>query len=249
MTSASEPKPPRPYRLRKRAAAQAETHRRIVEAASELHRTIGPAATTISEVARRAGVQRVTVYDHFPDDGALFGACSAHWRELHPAPDLAAWHAIGDPGHRLRRGLRELYAWYRETEPMTANILRDAEVLPALQEILDHGLGAWLEAAVTTLAEPFADGTQVSVHGSQPSAASVQASARGSQPSGGHADRLPRRLAAALRLATAFGTWRTLSALGDDEAAELMATFVELAAPATSTPPSRRQEVHHHPVR
>jgi AcrR family transcriptional regulator len=235
MASASEPKPPRPYRLRKRAAAQAETHRRIVEAASELHRTIGPAATTISEVARRAGVQRVTVYDHFPDDGALFGACSAHWRELHPAPDLAAWHAIGDPGHRLRRGLRELYAWYRETEPMTANILRDAEVLPPLQEIVDHGLGAWLEAAVTTLAEPFADGTQVSVHGSQ--------------PSGGRADRLPRRLAAALRLATAFGTWRTLSPLGDDEAAGLMATFVDLTAPATSTPPSGRQEVHHHPVR
>lgn len=236
MKQIPDAKPPRPYRLRKRAASQAETRHRIIEAASELHRRVGPAATTISEIARRAGVQRVTVYDHFPDDGALLGACSAHWRQLHPAPDLAAWHSIGDPGHRLRRGLRELYAWYRETEPMTANILRDAEVLPALQVIVDHGLGAWLEAAVTTLAEPFAGRAQASV--------------RGSQPSGGRADPLPQRLAAALRLAIAFGTWRTLSNLGDDEAAESMAAFVEVAARIPdASQGSGRQEVHHDPIR
>src|SRR5215210_5120807 len=108
----------RKYELRKRAEQVAETRRRITEAAVELHRTVGPAATRISDVARRAGVQRVTVYNHFPDDASLFAACSAHWRALHPGPDPAAWASIEDSGERLRVGLRELYAWYRETESM-----------------------------------------------------------------------------------------------------------------------------------
>lgn len=195
--------PRRPYRLGKRAAGQAETRRRIVEATSELHRTVGPAATRISEVARRAGVRRVTVYDHFPDDASLLSACSAHWRDLHPTPDLAGWRELDVPGKRLRRGLGELYAWYRETGPMTANILRDAELLPPLRDIVDRGLGAWLDAAAETLAEPFA--------------------LRGSAA---------RRLRAALRVATAFHTWRALASLGDREAAELMSAFVEAASRA-----------------
>src|SRR5919206_2344341 len=101
----------RKYELKQRAEQLEETRRRIVEATSRLHLERGPAATTIAEVARRAGVQRRTVYNHFPDDAALFAACSAHWRDLHPAPDPASW--AGD----LRTALRELYAWYRETEP------------------------------------------------------------------------------------------------------------------------------------
>jgi AcrR family transcriptional regulator len=201
MESLSSTPTTRPYRLGKRAAGQAETRRRIIEATSELHRTVGPAATRISEVARRAGVRRVTVYDHFPDDASLLRACSAHWRDLHPTPDLERWRRFEAPAERLRQGLRELYAWYRETRPMTANILRDAEVLPPLREIVEAGLGAWLDAAARTLAEPF----------------EVGRAAR-------------RRLDAALRLALDFRAWRALASLGDREAVELAASFVELAA-------------------
>jgi AcrR family transcriptional regulator len=185
----------RKYELKKRAERLAETRRRITETTVELHRTIGPAATQISEIARRAGVQRVTVYNHFPDDASLLAACSAHWRDLHPAPDPTAWD--GD----LRTALRELYAWYRETEPMTANVLRDAQTFPALRAIVDGGLGAYLDAVREILARPFA--------------------ARG---------RRRERVDAALRAATDFHTWQALAPLGDDEAAELTAGLVELAA-------------------
>src|SRR5437016_11947100 len=129
----------RKYELKKRAERLEETRRRITEATVELHRTVGPAATRISEVARRAGVQRATVYNHFPDDATLFAACSSHWRALHPAPDPARWAEIPDGRERLRVALRDLYAWFRETEPMTANVLRDAQLLPALRQIVEGG--------------------------------------------------------------------------------------------------------------
>src|SRR5687767_12284333 len=119
----------RKYELKQRAKGVEETRRRIVAATVELHRSVGPAATRVSEIARRAGVQRVTVYSHFPDEAALLAACSAHWRSLHPAPDPAGWRAVAGAGERLRLGLQELYAWYRETEAMTANVLRDAELV------------------------------------------------------------------------------------------------------------------------
>jgi AcrR family transcriptional regulator len=136
----------RKYELRRRAEQVEETRRRIVEATVELHLTDGPAGTSIAEVARRAGVQRRTVYNHFPDDASLFAACSAHWRARHPAPDPAAWTD-------LRQGLRELYAWYRETEPMTANVLRDAEVLPSLRRVIEPALGAYAGAVRNALAK------------------------------------------------------------------------------------------------
>ena len=140
----------RKYELKKRAAQVGETRQRITEATVELHRTVGPAATQISEIARRAGVQRVTVYAHFPDESALFAACSAHWRALHPAPDPGAWLACPDPGERLRLGLRELYAWYRETEPMTANILRDVQLVPAIRPFVEDGFGGYLESCASS---------------------------------------------------------------------------------------------------
>src|SRR5919106_1127155 len=90
----------RKYELKKRAVRLAETRRRITEATVELHRTVGPAATHLNEVARRAGVQRMTVYNHFPDEVSLLRSCSAHWRALHPAPDLAGWRTVSDPGRR-----------------------------------------------------------------------------------------------------------------------------------------------------
>jgi AcrR family transcriptional regulator len=191
----------RKYELRQRAERLAETRRRITEATVELHRTVGPAATHINEVARRAGVQRMTVYNHFPDDTSLLAACSAHWRALHPTPDLTPWAAVSDAGERLRLGLRELYGWYRETEPMTANVLRDAQVLPALRAIIDGGLLRYLDQAHRILTEP--------IH------------ARGHRG---------ERVDAAARVAIDLHTWRALARLGDAEAADLAAGLIELAA-------------------
>ena len=191
------------YELKKRAEQVEATRRRITEATVELHRTVGPAATQISEIARRAGVQRVTVYNHFPDEAALFAACSAHWRALHPAPDPSEWLETADPGARLRLGLGRLYAWYRETEPMTGNILRDAELIPAMRPFVEQGLGGYLDSVRRILREPLR--------------------VRG---------RRRTRVDAALRAATDFHVWRSLAALGDVDAAHLGAGLVELAAAA-----------------
>src|SRR5215213_11124019 len=106
----------RPYRKRARAEQEQRTRERIAAATAALHGSVGPAQTTVSAIAERAGVQRATVYRHFPDDTALITACSAHWMMLNPAPDIAAWAAIGDVDERLRTALAELYAWYERTE-------------------------------------------------------------------------------------------------------------------------------------
>ncbi len=191
----------RKYELKQRAERLAETRRRITEATLELHRTVGPAATQISEIARRAGVQRRTVYNHFPDEASLFAACSERWQALHPAPDPARWLEVGDPDERLRLALYELYSWYRETEPMTASILRDAELVPALRPIIERGLGAYLEHVRRILTRAFR--------------------ARG---------RRRARIDAAGRAAVDFHLWRSLAPLGDAEAADLAAALVERAA-------------------
>lgn len=122
----------RKYQMRRRAERVEETRLRITEAAMELHGTVGPARTTVSAVAERAGVDRLTVYRHFPDEEALFQACTGHWLALHPFPDPADWASIEDPDARLERALRELYGWYRRTHPMMENFLRDGPVVPAL---------------------------------------------------------------------------------------------------------------------
>jgi AcrR family transcriptional regulator len=121
----------RSYRLQARAAAMDRTHERITHAAVQLHGTIGPAATTMSAVAERAGVTRATLYRHFANEEALFAACSADWLAANPRPDFTRWAAIADPVRRLGVGLEELYAYYRATEQMRANLLRDIAVMPA----------------------------------------------------------------------------------------------------------------------
>ena len=141
----------RAYEKRRRAESEQETRRRITEATVELHRTVGPARTTISAVAERAGVQRATVYRHFPEDGDLFAACSAHWIALHPYPALEPWTAIADPQQRTRTALGELYAYYRSVEPMLANVRRDAQLLPALRAAMG-GAGRYLAALEDILA-------------------------------------------------------------------------------------------------
>jgi AcrR family transcriptional regulator len=127
----------RKYEQRERAAGAEETRRRIAAATAELHATVGPARTTISAIAERAGVQRLTVYRHFPSDRELFAACSAHWLAGSPPPDPAPWTEIADPDERLATALRAIYRWYRANEGMIANTERDAPLLPALAEIAD----------------------------------------------------------------------------------------------------------------
>src|ERR671917_708099 len=124
----------RSYRMTKRAELEAETRRRITETAVELHGTVGPARTSISAIAEQAGVRRSTVYRHFPDEAALFEACSSHWESQNPAPDMSAWAAIDDPGERLRTALTELYAFYGRTERMMENLLRDERTMPLVAE-------------------------------------------------------------------------------------------------------------------
>jgi AcrR family transcriptional regulator len=122
----------RKYELKRRAENQATTRQRIVEAALQLHATVGPARTTVMDIAKGAGVERVTVYRHFPDDLALFSACSAHYRAQNPPPETSSWGAIDDPIERLVVALRALYAYYDQVAPMLQNVLRDAETVPAV---------------------------------------------------------------------------------------------------------------------
>jgi AcrR family transcriptional regulator len=126
----------RTYTLRKRAEQQAETRLRIVEAAVELHSSVGPAATTFSMVAERAGVQRHTLYAHFPDERSLAMACSGLVQERDPPPDAADWRAIVDRSERLATGLRAVYAWYERNASLMACVMRDAEHHPLTREIV-----------------------------------------------------------------------------------------------------------------
>jgi AcrR family transcriptional regulator len=207
----------RPYRQRKRREQQEQTRQRIVEATAALHEELGPAATTISAIAERAGVQRLTVYRHFPDERALFGACSAHWAAVHPAPDPKTWTGIGDPRARVEMACAALYAFYREGETMLAKVLHDAESIPALAERVQPFRG-YLEA----VAEGLAAGWEA-------------------------AGRTRRRLRAAAAHAADFETWRSFArqGLSDLEAAAIVAAMMAGVAAfdragVTSAPRARR---------
>lgn len=136
----------RGYRLGERAKRQEETRRRIVEATAELHAEVGPAATTISAIAERAGVQRLTVYRHFPEEKELFEACSALSEERHPSPDPAHWTDITDPRARTEAALGALYGYYAADARGLALVLRDAEELPVLREVIEPFVGflSWI---------------------------------------------------------------------------------------------------------
>jgi AcrR family transcriptional regulator len=193
--------PKRKYELKKRAEDVAETHRRITEAAIELHGTVGPSRTTLSAVAERAGVERRTLYRHFPTEDDLFAACSAHYFTANPWPDLGTWRAIRDPQQRLQRALEDLYAYYERTEPMLTNVLRDAELLDSTRDAV-----APLQAYLQEAAHILTIGRQV----------------RG---------RRRQLLTGALRHALAFSTWRSLSSngIGRSDAGELMTSLIEAA--------------------
>jgi AcrR family transcriptional regulator len=192
----------RPYRKKRRAELEAQTQLRITESAVALHGTLGPSRTSMSAIAEHAGVRRSTLYRHFPDEAAVFAACSAHWRAANPAPDLGAWAAIEDPDRRLLTALEELYAYYRRTEGMMANLYRDAEVMPNVRQRFKDFSG-YLAAAQQTLME----------------GRRVRGKARA-------------RVEAATGHAVAFATWRSLArdqGLDDAAAAELMCRLATAA--------------------
>jgi AcrR family transcriptional regulator len=197
-----EMSPKRKYELKKRAEQMGETRLRITEAAIELHGTVGPSRTTMSAVAERAGVERRTLYRHFPTEADLFAACSTHYFAAHPRPDLGDWRAIRDPQQRLERALDELYAYYERTEPMFSNVLRDAELVDFARDAMAP-LHAYLDEAV----EVLITGRHV----------------RG---------RRRQLVRGALRHALAFSTWRSLSTngIGRSDAAKLITELVEAAA-------------------
>src|SRR5262245_43292996 len=192
----------RKYELKRRAEEMVETRRRIAKAAADLHGTIGPARTTLSAVAERAGVQRHTVYRHFPTEADLFAACSAHFFTTNPWPDPEPWRAIGDPRRRLTRALNELYAYYEHAEPMLSNVLRDVELLDALRPAIQPLQDFLAEAAEILAAGRPAHGPRRHV------------------------------LTAALRHALDFQTWRSLTAdnrITRAHAVELASAPVEAA--------------------
>jgi AcrR family transcriptional regulator len=192
----------RKYTKRRRAESEQETRQRITEAAMNLHGSIGPAKTTISAVADRAGVQRATVYRHFPDEESLFTACSGHFAAMNPPPDLTAWGDEKDVDARLRRALTEMYSWYARTEPMLENVLRDAPRVPAMGAAVARRL-AYLEMVIDAVLT--------------------------GRRERGHAR---RRVKAAITHAFEFPTWQSLvreNGLKDAEAVSLMAAMVEAA--------------------
>jgi AcrR family transcriptional regulator len=190
----------RPYRMTRRAELEEQTRKRITASAVALHEERGPARTPISAVAERAGVRRSTVYRHFPDEEALFAACSAHWRAANPSPDPGAWAAIEDPAERTETALRELYAFYSRTEAMYTSLLRDEPVVPIVHRLLGDFYG-YLRAIQDILMA----GRRL----------------RG---------RAARRTQAAIGHALSFPTWRSLTreqGLADADAVALMSALVE----------------------
>ncbi len=150
VNAVSEPtRPPgrRGYQKSKRAELERRTRARIVDAAEQLHGTVGPARTTFSAIADRAGVTRATVYRHFADEQSLFLACSSQWLSRQQLPDPESWGALTDPDDRLRTGLADIYRYYREGEPMLAHVLRDVDAVPAVVVAARRaGEQRWLDA-------------------------------------------------------------------------------------------------------
>ena len=136
----------RSYTLKRRAEQQAETRRRIVEAAVDLHGSVGPARTTLTMVAERAGVQRHTLYAHFPDERSLFLACSGRVAERDPLPVAEPWRVIADRQERLRTGLSAIYDWYGRNADVVGCVLRDVDIHPLTKEMNEMRFGPYFAA-------------------------------------------------------------------------------------------------------
>ncbi|HKJ53681.1 MAG TPA: TetR/AcrR family transcriptional regulator [Gammaproteobacteria bacterium] len=188
----------RSYRMRKRARSQEETRQRIVEATMQLHEELGPRATTISAIAERAGVQRLTVYRHFPDESAVFRACTSHWLDLNPPPDPQLWESIADPWNRLSAALSAFYDYYTATQGMWAASYRDVDAVEALQKPM-----AEFASFVTGIAGDLAGSLRPGARKASSAAVTV-------------------------RHALAFSTWKNLQALGlkNSKKVELVTTWL-----------------------
>jgi AcrR family transcriptional regulator len=136
----------RRYEKRARADKQEQTRQRIAAATAELHASVGPARTTIAEIANRAGVQRPTVYNNFPTEKELFAACQAHFMSESPPPRL-------DPADGLETVLTRLYRWWRKNQGMSGNVDRDRGSVPALDELMRETADARFDALADALAE------------------------------------------------------------------------------------------------
>ncbi len=189
--------------MKQRAEAQEATRLRITESAVELHETLGPSQTTMAAVAERAGVQRSTLYRHFPDEAALFASCSAHWYARHPPPDVRRWSDIAVPHERLVVALTELYTWYRGSGTMLDALIRDEKLVPAVGQRFGAFHARLDEAHDLLLAGRGLRGQRYA------------------------------NVSALIRLALKFESWRALcreSGLQDRPAAELIATLVAAAS-------------------
>ena len=189
--------------MRRRAEQQEETRQRIVSATVALHQEAGLLGTTVSDIAARAGVERATVYRHFPDDRSLITACTAHYFRQHPIPDDALWWDIDEPVERLRVALNEIYAYHRRTEPMMSRTLPEVTRLPVAQEAIAPIVAQW-----NRMADDLASGWR------------VDAARQG-------------MITAAIGHAIAFPTWQSLACqqrLDDARAVELMVAMVRCAA-------------------
>ena len=185
--------------MKRRAERVQETRRRITEAAVELHQSVGPARTTVSAVAEKAGVQRHTYYAHFPELKDLYQACMGHYSERNPVPEPSSWTGIADAEERLRVALSEVYAYYSGNEAMVSNVLRDAALDPIVQEIMVPFDQYW-----ETVRDVIADAFEASGERHE-------------------------ELLGAVALAQDFQTWRTLvrqQELSQDRAVELMVGMV-----------------------
>lgn len=201
----------RKYELKARAEGQERTRQRIAKVAAGLHEEVGPAETTVAEIARRAGVSRLTVYKHFPDNAALYPACSAHYASEHPLPDFAAALAPEDPVDRVRSLLGTVYGdLYRERQGMMRNLYRDRHLDPALDEFM----GDNLDVAIAGFADALVAAFEI------------------------EADRTAR-LRSLIALALEFWTWDRLTGEGmdDDAAAELMTDAIAAVASVPATAP------------
>jgi len=199
----------RKYELKARAESQERTRQRIAKAAAELHEEGGPAATTVAEIARRAGVSRLTVYKHFPDNAALYPACAAHHLAENPLPDFGAALAPEHPVERVRSLLRMVYAdWYRDWGQMMRNLQRDRRSDPALDEFMS----ANSDAALAGLAEGAVAGFDLERDQAE-------------------------RVRSLIRVALDFWTWDRLTGEGmdDEAAAELMTEAIAALARAPVT--------------
>ena len=192
----------RPYRMGRRQTAVTQTRERIVAAAFDLHATIGPSRTTIRAIADRAGLQRHTVYAHFPDLESLYEACTAHGIRATGMPHPDEWRAIEAPVDRLRHGVTEMVAWYRANEQMLGNVLFDVDPdapPPTTPDPFERRMGAMLDTLM--------EGWQVGPHRRAP-------------------------LRAVVDHALAFTTWRSLNrgGLPDDQVVGILVGLVTSVA-------------------